>query len=168
MAVFEIFSILNGGISLVPAVADVVNKLNETSPPTLKRVIDTVANDTSDAVEKLQISIDRIESMLHGMDIDMSKKMSEPQKALSDWDLINNFYLNRAKNKISKIQKELRSSIEEVGRILMCRGEFKSMEDFDNLVRKATNELNKIEEKSIYEVLAYYRELLLEYQSRLR
>ena len=59
MPISEIFAILKGSISLIPPTIKVVEKLREKDEsPTLTRVVDTFANDTIEAVDKLQISID--------------------------------------------------------------------------------------------------------------
>jgi hypothetical protein len=84
------------------------------------------------------------------------------------WDLEKSYFLNRVVKKICAIQSNLRSSVEDVGRILMGRGKFESMEEFDVFVRTVTRELNSFGDRPIREILDTYRRWLEEYIAQLR
>jgi hypothetical protein len=156
-------------MTLIPPTIDVVQKLKKTTKsPTLTRVVDTFANDTIEATDKLQSAIDEIESILKNSDFDLKKRLDQNQETLKIWNLEKNFFLSRATKKVQAIQKNLRSSVEDVGRILMCQGKFESMEDFDVFVRGITKDLNSIEEKPIQDILDTYRRWLEDYKERLR
>lgn len=61
-------------MTLIPPTIDVVQKLKKTTKsPTLTRVVDTFANDTIEATDKLQSAIDEIESILKNSDFDLKK-----------------------------------------------------------------------------------------------
>ena len=169
MPIAEAFAVLEGSIALIPPTIDVVKKLKKTNKsPSLTRVVDTFSNDTIEASVSLQISIDEIENILRDLDFDLTKRINENHEALRFWDLEKSYFLNRVVKKIRAIQSNLRSSVEDVGRILMCRGKFESMEGFDFFVRAVSRELNSIEDRPIRDILDTYRRWLEEFKTQLR
>ncbi len=169
MAIAETFAALKGSMSLIPPTIDVIKKLKKTvKSPTLTRVVDTFANDTIESTDKLQTSIDEIEGVLKSEGFDLGKRLDQNQETLRLWNLEKQYFLNRSTKKIKAIQKNLRTSVEDVGRILMCQGKFESMEDYDMFVRGVTKDLNGIEDRPIKEILDTYRKWLEDYKEKLR
>ena len=169
MALIEILAALKGSIALVPPTIKVIEKLKKKEKsPTFTRVVDSFANDTMEATVKLQTTIDEVESTLNKLDFDLSKRIDENQDILKIWNLEKQYYLNRETHKIRAIQKNLRSSINDIGRILMCQGEFENMEDYDEFVNSVNKDINGIEQRPINEILSTYRNWLQEFMNRLR
>ncbi|OQP67851.1 hypothetical protein [Niastella populi] len=156
-------------LEFIPTVINVIKNIKKTeSSSTLTKVVDTLACDTQDAAVNLQKSIDEIEYILKDSKFDLSKTLYENEDALKFWDLTKNYYLNRATKKIRGIREDLRSSVEDVGRILLCQGKFESMEKFNDFVRIITRDLDTIDDKPIGYILSIYRQKLEESLKMLR
>lgn len=168
MAVAEIFILLKGTISLIPGITKVIGNIRKSGKePTLNRIVDSLAEDTIEASDELIKRINEIKRILKDNDFDLKLRIGERQESLSSMTLIKNYSLSRATKKLRAIQDNLTSSIEEIGRILMCTGSFKDMAEFDEFVRNMTRDLNGIEEKSIDEIFEAYTEILLDLKKRL-
>jgi hypothetical protein len=169
MAVAEIFFLLKGTISLIPGITKVIGNIRKSGKePTLNRIVDSLAEDTIEASDELIKKINEIKRILKDNDFDLKLRIGERQESLSSMTLIKNYSLSRATKKLRAIQDNLTSSIEEIGRILMCTGSFKDMAEFDEFVRNMTRDLNGIEEKSIDEIFVAYTEILLDLKEKLK
>lgn len=169
MGIAEIFIILKGSISLVPGIISVIEKIkNSGEDPDLINIIDTFKNDTIKSSEGIRTKINEIRRILSDNKFDLTKRIGERQEAFSRLNLLKNFALSSATKKLRQIQDNLTASIDEIGRILMCKGQFNNMDEFDQFVRMLTRDLNGIEEKSIKDVFDAYEKILSELEGKLR
>lgn len=169
MGIAEIFIILKGSISLVPGIFSVIEKIkNSGNEPDLINLIDTFKNDTIQSSEGIRIKMNEIRRILSDNNFDLTKRIGEHQEAYSRLNLLKNFTLSRATKKLREIQDNLTASVEEIGRVLMCKGQFNDMDEFDQFVRMLTRDLNSIEEKPIKDVFDAYEKILSELEGKLR
>lgn len=167
MAAAETFALIKGSLSLIPPTIKIVKELQEDDKdPSMTCLVNTFAEDTLDAVKDLHKSIDQMERSIIAVGFDPKKTVRENDKA-AGWNLEKNFVISSASRKIGKIQDNLRSSVSDVGKVLMCKGKFEKLKDFEDFVASVNRDLDGIGDRPIGEILGIYRQWLTKYQKEL-
>jgi hypothetical protein len=168
MPVAETFALIKGSLSLIPPTISIIEKLRDDNSKevSMTRLVNTFSDDTLDAVKELHKNIDQIEKSLTSIGFDLEKSIRENDED-TRWSLEKQFVVNSSSRKISKIQENLRASVNDIGKVLMCRGEFEKMKDFEDFVNAVNADLDNIHSRPIGEILGIYRSWLINYQKKL-